>query len=244
MNIKKYALQGLLYLAVVSVFLGATWLGSEAVTVISQEIPVQRSHTIIIDAGHGGEDGGAVSCTGARESDINLDIACRLRDLLHLLGLRTRMIRTTDISVYTAGTTLAQKKVSDLRQRVRIINETEDPILISIHQNTFSDPRYSGAQTFHNGAGESEALAKSLQEAFCALLNPGSKRQVKKADGIYMMENIRCTAVLAECGFLSNPAEEAQLRSENYQRKIAALIACTVGNFLDGQTNDRYNIEN
>lgn len=238
MNIKKCAAQALVYFSVVSVFLGATYLGSEAVTVISQEIPAERSHTIIIDAGHGGEDGGAVSCTGAKESDINLAIARKLNDLLHLLGCRTRMIRTTDISVYNAGTTLAQKKVSDLRERVRIISEAEDPILISIHQNTFSDPRYSGAQIFHNGAGQSEALAKALQEAFCALLNPGSKRQVKKADGIYLMENIICTAVLAECGFLSNPAEEAKLRSEQYQQKIAALMGCTVGNYLDGQTND------
>lgn len=238
MGIRKYVLQTCIYISVVAVFLAATYLGSEAVTVISQEIPVERSHTIVIDAGHGGEDGGAVSCTGAKESDINLSIALKLNDLLHLLGCRTRMIRSTDISVYTEGTTLAQKKVSDLRERVRIIGETEDAILVSIHQNTFSDPRYSGGQIFHNGAGESEALAKSLQEAFCGCLNPGSRRQVKRADGVYLMEHIRCTAVLAECGFLSNSAEEAMLRSNGYQTKIAAVIACTVGYFLDGQTND------
>ena len=238
MNIKKYAIQALIYLSVVSVSLGVTYLGSEAVTVISQEIPVERSHTIIVDAGHGGEDGGAVSCTGAKESDINLSIAMKLNDLLHLLGHRTRMIRTTDISVYTAGTTLAQKKVSDLRERVRIVSETEDPILISIHQNTFSDARYSGAQIFHNGAGESVALANALQDGFSSTLNPGSKRAVKKAEGVYLMENIHCTAILAECGFLSNPAEEAKLRNSDHQQKIAAIIACTLGNFLDGQTND------
>lgn len=238
MNMKKCAAQALLYVVVVSVFLGATYLGNEAVTAISREIPMERSHTVIIDAGHGGEDGGAVSCTGVRESDINLSIALKLNDLLHLLGYRTRMIRTTDISVYTAGTTLAQKKVSDLRERVRMVAETENPILVSIHQNTFSDPRYSGAQVFHNGAGESAALAESLQERFCALLNPGSKRTIKTAAGIYLMEQVSCTAVLAECGFLSNPAEEALLREGEYQNKLSAVIACTLGNFLDGQTND------
>lgn len=238
MNLKKYAMQGLTYVLVVSFFLGATWWGSRAVSVISQRLPVERSRTIIIDPGHGGEDGGAVSCTGVKESGINLDIALKLNDLLHLLGHRTRMIRTTDISVYTAGTTLAQKKVSDLRERVRIVSETEDPILISIHQNTFSDARYSGAQIFHNGAGESMALANALQDGFSSTLNPGSKRAVKKAEGVYLMENIHCTAILAECGFLSNPTEEAKLRKADHQQKIAAVIACTLGNFLDGQTND------
>lgn len=238
MDMKKCAVQALVYLLVVSVFLGAAYLGSEAVTVISQEIPLERSHTIIVDAGHGGEDGGAVSCTGAKESAINLDISLKLNDLLRLLGYRTRMIRTTDVSVYTAGTTLAQKKVSDLRERVRIVKETEDAILVSIHQNTFSDPRYSGAQIFHNGASESAALANALQESFCGLLNPGSKRAVKEAEGVYLMENVSGNAVLVECGFLSNPAEEAKLRQPEYQQKIAAVIACTLGNFLDCQTND------
>ena len=238
MNIKKCAVQALIYLTVVSVFLGGTWLGSEAVTVISQEIPVERSHTIIVDAGHGGEDGGAVSCTGVKESEINLRIALKLNDLLHLLGHRTRMIRTTDISVYTAGNTLAQKKVSDLRERVRIVGETESPILVSIHQNTYPDARYSGPQMFYNGAGDSAALAETIQESFRTSLSPGTHRAVKRAEGIYLMENAPCPAVLAECGFLSNPAEEARLRDEGYQRKVCAVIACALGNFLDGQTND------
>ena len=148
MDMKKCALQALTYFTVVSVFLGITCLGSRAVTVISQAIPVERTHTIVIDAGHGGEDGGAVSCTGVKESGLNLDIALGLRDLLHLMGHRTRMVRTTDTAVYTAGETLAQKKVSDLRRRVEIVNETENAVLVSIHQNTFSESRYSGAHGF------------------------------------------------------------------------------------------------
>ncbi|MBQ8238293.1 MAG: N-acetylmuramoyl-L-alanine amidase [Oscillospiraceae bacterium] len=238
MNIKKCVSQAMIYFAVVSCFLAATYLGNEAVTVISQEIPVDRSHIIIIDAGHGGEDGGAVSCTGAKESEINLSIALKFNDLLHLLGYQTRMTRTTDISVYTTGATLAQKKVSDLRERVRIVTSTEDPILISIHQNTFSDSRYSGVQVFFNGAGESEALAKKIQDTFSTVLNPGIQRQIKRADGIYLMENVSCTAILAECGFLSNPREEVLLRMPAYQQKIAAVIGTTLSNFLDGQTND------
>ena len=238
MNVKKYTGQVLIYFVVVGAFLAATWWGSEAVTVISQEIPVERNHTIVIDAGHGGEDGGAVSCTGVKESGINLEIAHRVNDLLHLLGCRTQMIRTTDISVYTSGQTLAQKKVSDLKERVRIVNETQDPLLVSIHQNTFSDSRYSGGQIFYSTAGESKALADILQQRFCQTLNPGSSRQSKMADGVYLMENIRCTAVLAECGFLSNAGEEAMLRTPAYQQKIAGVLAAELINFLDRQTND------
>lgn len=235
---KKYLGQGLVYLTVVSFFLAATWWGSRAVTVISQEIPLERDHTIVIDAGHGGEDGGAVSCTGVKESSINLEISLKLRDLLHLLGFRTRMIRTGDISVYTSGSNLAQKKVSDLKERVRIIAETENPVLVSIHQNKFSDPRYSGAQVFYHGAEESGVLAKNLQARFCDTLNPGSERQSKRADGVYLMEHAACTAVLVECGFLSNPREEALLRTPGHQRKIACVIASELANHLDRQTND------
>lgn len=238
MDFKKYAAQGLIYILVVSFFLGATWCGSRAVTVISQEIPLERAHTIVIDPGHGGVDGGAVSCTGVSESKINLEISLRLNDLLHLLGHRTKMIRTTDISVYTSGQTIAQKKVSDLKERVRIIYETENAVLVSVHQNTFSDPKYSGAQIFYNTAGESQALADALQQCFAETLNPGSTRQSKRASGIYLMEQIRCTGILAECGFLSNPREEALLRNGGHQRKTAAVIAAALSNFLDGQTND------
>jgi N-acetylmuramoyl-L-alanine amidase len=142
------------------------------------------------------------------------------------------MIRTTDKSVYTQGETIAAKKVSDLRQRVKIVNETEDAILISIHQNTFSESRYSGAQVFYGPEGESSILAEMVQGAFCKSLNPGSNRRAKKADGIYLMQHIDCTGILVECGFLSNKEEEAALHSPDYQRKICCVIATTVGTFL------------
>ena len=132
----------------VLMLLCAYW-GSRVVTVISEELPFVRKHCIVIDPGHGGEDGGAVSCTGRMESEYNLAISRRLDDLLHLLGYRTRMTRTSDVSIYTTGSTLAQKKVSDLKERVRIVNETGNALLVSIHQNQFSDSRYSGAQVFY-----------------------------------------------------------------------------------------------
>lgn len=222
------------YILIISLFLAIAYWTSIATTTIAQMIPVERDHTFVIDPGHGGIDGGATSCTGILESQFNLEISLRLRDLLHLLGYNTKMIRTDDISVYTSGETIASKKVSDLRARVRMVEKTENPILISIHQNTFSDSRYHGPQVFYGPKGEGEQLAKKLQERLTACLNPGSNRMAKKADGIYLMQNINCTGVLVECGFLSNPEEEGKLRNKTYQNQICCVIASTVANFLDG----------
>ena len=181
--------------------LSAVW-GSRAVTAITQTAPLTGRRCVIIDAGHGGEDGGATSCTGVLESRLNLEIALKLNDLLHLLGYDTAMVRTTDVSVY-------------------------------IHQNTFSDSRYSGAQVFFSRNTESRALAKALQAALAEYLNPGSQRQPKRATGVYLMEHIDRPGALIECGFLSNPEEEAKLRDPEYQRRLCCVIAATLSNFLD-----------
>lgn len=219
------------FLTIASVILIAQW-GSRAVTVIAENSPIERERCIIIDAGHGGEDGGATSCSGKLESAFNLEISLRLNDLFHLLGYDTAMIRTTDISVYTKGETIAQKKVSDLKERVRIVNETENALLLSIHQNNFSDSRYSGAQVFYAGTEGSEELARQLQAAFVSTLNQGSNRKSKRSDGIYLMEHINRPGVLIECGFLSNPGEEAKLRSGEYQKKLCCVVAATVSQYL------------
>ena len=221
------------YLLVVILFLGFAQLGSNAVTAIAESAPVLRENTIIIDAGHGGVDGGATSCTGVLESNLNLQIALRLDDLMHLLGYQTVMIRTDDISVYTEGETIAEKKVSDLKERVRIVNERENAILISIHQNTFSDSRFGGAQVFYAATEGSYELAQTLQKTFVTILNPGSNRKSKKANGIYLMKQIQTIGVLIECGFLSNPEEEAMLRSDDYQKRLCCVIASSISNFTD-----------
>jgi len=213
-------------------FLFAAVGGSRAVSAIAESVPVQNRTCVIIDAGHGGVDGGATSCTGVLESKINLEIALRLEDMLHLLGYKTLMIRNTDRSVYTSGETIAAKKVSDLKERVRIINDTENALLISIHQNYFSDSRYFGAQMFYTNTEESKKLANQMQTALIATLNHGSNRKPKLADGIYLMNHIQCTGILIECGFLSNPEEEAKLRNAEYQKALGCVIAATVGHFL------------
>lgn len=216
------------YLLVVILFLGIAKLGSDTVTTIQQQRPVERTTCIIIDAGHGGIDGGATSCTGVLESHMNLEIALRLENVFQLLGYDTMMIRRTDESVYTEGNTIASQKVSDLKERVRICNETPGGVLVSIHQNTYSDSKYKGAQVFYGGAGESQSIAKALQQNLVDTLNPGSQRKSKEAKGVYLMEHITCPGILIECGFVTNPEEEALLRDKHYQVQLCAVIAATV----------------
>ena len=231
-QIKKYLTLIPVYILVLCAFIGIAVYGNKAVTVLSENAPVKERTTVIIDAGHGGIDGGATSCTGVLESKLNLEIALKLNDLMHLLGINTVMIRTTDTSIHTSGSSIAEIKVSDLKERVRIVNDRDEAILLSIHQNTFSNSRYSGAQVFYAPTGNSKELAEQLQANLIRSVNKNSNRTIKKADGIYLMQHIDCTGILVECGFLSNPAEEAQLRNDEYQRKLCCVIASTLSGYL------------
>lgn len=223
----------LIYSIVIPAFVAMSYWGNRAVTTISERIPPASGKCIVIDAGHGGEDGGTVSCTGIPESRYNLEIALRLDSLLQLLGYQTRMIRSEDTSVYISGNSIAQRKVSDLKERVRIVNEIHDALLVSIHQNYFSESIYSGAQVFYADSQSSRELAELLQKGLVETVNPGSNRKCKKADGIYIMNHVECTAVLVECGFLSNQQEEARLRDKTYQLKICSVIATTLAGSME-----------
>ena len=205
-----------------------------AVAVFSRE----TGTTVVVDAGHGGEDGGTLSCTGVRESGLNLEIALRVNDLFALLGQRTRMLRTQDVSLHdTDAATIAARKESDIRARVRnrtqTVNDTPDALLVSIHQNFFSEGKYRGAQVFYAAADGSRALAERLQTALGTQLDPDNHRACKKAGEIYLLKHVSCPAVLVECGFLSNPAEEALLRTPEYQKKLAAVLCCGMLEFLE-----------
>ena len=207
--------------------------GSKAITAISDSTVFADRHTLIIDAGHGGEDGGATSCTGILESEYNLNIALRLDALMNLLGVQTKMVRTTDISVYTSGNTISQKKISDLKERVRLVNSTDKALLVSIHQNYFSQSQYSGAQVFYSENAISKEFARNTQSLLINSLNPGSNRAAKKASGIYLMQKVTCPAILVECGFISNPNETSLLGSSDYQKKLCCVLASAVITQLD-----------
>lgn len=214
---------------------GALVLSEAGSAVTAMSAAPEEGTVFVLDAGHGGEDGGAVSTMGTRESDINLEVAGRLNILMNFLGMKTKMVRTTDISVYTEGTTIAQKKVSDIRHRVQIVEETPGAVLVSIHQNCFPQAQYRGAQVFY--AKGSEALAELLQRAMCTHVDPNNHRECKPIRDVYLMEHITCPGVLIECGFLSNPQEEQLLKDPGYQKKLAAAIACTLLSYLE-DTNE------
>ena len=208
------------------------WGGEQAVSAISDRVPTKRARTIIVDAGHGGEDGGATSCTGRLESGYNLEIALRLEDMLHFLGCKTLMVRRTDTAIYKKGETIAQKKVDDLKQRVRISNSNDGNVLLSIHQNYFSQGQYSGAQVFYAMNDSSKTLANTLQQNLVTSLDPGNKRKAKAGEGIYLLEKRTGCGVLIECGFLSNLSEEALLRQPDYQKKLVCVIGTTTASNL------------
>lgn len=184
-------------------------------------------YQLILDAGHGGEDGGAVSISGVAESGINLAVVRKLDQLLGFYGIAPKLLRETDISLHDASAeTLRQKKVSDLKNRVAAIEVVENGVLISIHQNTFSNAAYHGAQVFYREGEESKALASLVQSAIRDGVDPANKRTPTKIpDSVYLMKHITCPAVLVECGFLSNPTEEEKLRSEGYQTQLALCVA-------------------
>ena len=223
---------GLFCCLVVSITLFVTKLGCEVVSVMAEHRSITNQYCIVIDPGHGGEDGGAVSVSNLPESEYNLSIALRLKDLIHLLGYQTKMIRTEDISVYTKGEKLSEKKASDLQERVRIVNETDNAVLVSIHQNHFPEPIYNGAQVFYAQTAGSEDLAEQIQRLIKTSINPGSRRQVKKAEKIFLMSRVCCPAVLIECGFLSNPQEELKLRDPEYQKILCSVISVALAQYL------------
>lgn len=221
-----------LYCTVFVLLLLIAGKGSSAVSTYYENQRIKNITTIVIDPGHGGIDGGATSYSGILESQINLEISLRLDDLLHLLGINTVMIRKTDESIYTTGATISQKKISDLRERVRIVSSVENAVLISIHQNYFSDSRYCGPQIFYKNGQGSKTFAKELQNNLNKYLAPNSNRNIKLASGIYLLDKINCDSVLIECGFISNPSDDAKLNDEGYQKNLCVVIATTCSGFI------------
>ncbi len=197
----------------------------------------EKKGTIVLDAGHGGEDGGAVGVNGLLEKDVNLAIALELEKYLKQNHFDVIMIRDTDSSVGDQTLkTIAERKRSDTKSRLRTVEETGECILISIHQNHFSQSKYSGAQVFYSGNREESALlAEAIRQNIVDSLQPGNKRENKQAESsIYLLYNCHMPAVLVECGFLSNPEEAEKLSKESYQKDMAAAIYNGLIDYLQG----------
>ena len=197
----------------------------------ANKIPV-----IIIDAGHGGFDGGAVANDGTIEKDINLKISFYLQEYLELSGFETIMTRYEDTSLEDDGlNSIRQKKTSDIHNRLKLMDETDNSIFISIHQNKYHIEKYSGLQVFYSPefSEESSELARNIQENVTEILQPHNERQIKKCGtSVYLIYNAVKPAVLVECGFLSNYNETELLKTDIYQRKLAFSIALGIQDYV------------
>lgn len=188
---------------------------------ISDNLPV-----IVIDPGHGGEDGGAVSDNGVLEKDINLSIANDTSALFYLLGFDILRTRKNDMALDSGEDTIRKRKVSDMKKRLEIFNSSKENTIISIHQNKFSESKYHGAQIFYSPNNpKSKQLADSIKYSVKGLLQPDNERECKKADGgIYLLKNTNNPAIIVECGFISNEEECNHLLDKQYQKQMAFSI--------------------
>lgn len=200
-------------------------------------LPAEKTPIIVLDAGHGGADGGCSSAEGVPEKGINLNILLKLRDILLLNGYEVEVTRDTDISIHDSGIEgLANQKSSDMDNRLAVFNKYDNALCLSIHQNQFTQPQYRGAQMFYSATNPaSEALARSLQGSFRTLLQPDNDREIKQCGKelflCYFSEN---PTVMAECGFLSNPDEAAMLNTDEYQTKIALTLFSGISSYISG----------
>ena len=193
---------------------------------------------LVIDAGHGGADGGAVASDGTLESDINLDIALRLEALARFWGVTPVMTRASaDIAYPSEAGSIAAKKVADQHARVGLVNNTPGAVLLSIHQNNYPAASPHGIQVFFGPVAGSDAFAQIAQGNLTAQLCPDNRRVASPIDrGVYLMKSVNCPAVLVECGFLSNPDDLQSLKSETYRTKLAAVLLASWLQYTKGSS--------
>lgn len=203
---------------------------------LSASLNGKINYKVIIDAGHGGIDGGTQSADGVLEKDINLKIALKLRDILNSFGINTVMTRETDLSLHSEGIEgIRNQKVSDINNRLSIVESTPDALFVSIHQNYFTQQKYSGAQVFYSGNNpESEKLALAIRSSIILNQQKGNTREIKKSGSeIYLLKKATVPAVMLECGFLSNEREAALLETEDYQYQIAFFTALGIIDYIN-----------
>lgn len=194
---------------------------------------------IVIDAGHGGLDSGAVGVTGVLEKDINLSIVLALKDMFEMSGFRVVLTRSEDISIYSSGVEgIRNQKISDMDNRLAIIKSYPDSIFLCVHQNNFTDPQYFGGQMFYNNNNpNNRTLATIMQNRFREL-RPENDREIKlSGEELYLLKSNPNPSLMIECGFLSNPEEEQLLSTWEFQQKVAFTIYSGVLEFIDATAN-------
>ncbi len=191
--------------------------------------------TVVIDAGHGGEDGGAVGVDGSFEKDLNLNIAFLLRDMLESNGIRTVLTRDEDILLYDRNVDYhGRKKVLDLAARLKIGKETENSVFVSIHMNSFPQQQYSGLQVWYSpNDSRSAEIAENVRKNVVSLLQEQNTRKIKPASSnIFLLNRLESPAILIECGFISNPTECSLLNTQEYRKQLAFAIFASISEFI------------
>ena len=214
-------------------FLLFSFLSCERIGKLASAFAVRSPGTVVVDAGHGGEDGGAVTKSGVPEKNINLKIAVDLEQLLKASGFRVVMTRTSDVSLSGDLDTIRERKADDIHRRMEIVESQGDCIFVSIHQNRFQQSQYHGAQIFYSmNESSSKDLAEAIRKKITGMIQKDNSRQTKPAtSSIYLLYHARVPAVLVECGFLSNENEAALLQDETYQKKMAFAVCCGILEF-------------
>ncbi len=198
------------------------------------ETAANAQAVILIDAGHGEPDGGATGAkTGALEKDINLAIAQKVCEKLESAGEAVLQTRETDSGLYTTeNASIRQKKQEDMKKRAEMANSVGVSMLVSIHMNHFTDPKYSGPQVFYQkGSEDGKRLAEEIRLAILEDIGPHCTREIKPTGDLYLLRQTKVPAVIVECGFLSNAEEESLLLDEAYRDKMAAAICKGILNF-------------
>ena len=207
----------------VFVFILTTGNTEEQNTYISTVSLPASGKTIVIDAGHGVPDEGAQSSNGTTEAETNLKIALKLQNLLEQSGCTVILTRSDENAIYDIDSkTLKQKKISDIKNRVKIGNESSADIFVSIHLNKIPQSQYDGWQTFYKaGSNEGKKLAESIQNNLNEAIQKENNRIAKTIDNIYIIKHVEIPITIVECGFLSNPTEEKKLLEDDYQNRLA-----------------------
>lgn len=223
---KKYGALFLSLLIAAALYAIIEKLSGQQYLVVSAERHAEAPSILILDPGHGGEDGGAVSADGLVESGVNLDIALRMRELCGFLGVQCTMTREGETLAYPPElTSVAERKRWDTRRRTEFINAQPNAVLLSIHQNNYPSPQPRGPQAFYGHVDGSQTLSEIIHTNMVSALLPDSRRVAAPAPkGVYIMSNVDCRAVLVECAFLSNPIDSTLLRTDTYKTKIAAIL--------------------
>lgn len=219
----------------VCILLISIFCGVGIVSVSSKDAIPKPNYTIVIDAGHGGRDAGCSGVTGTNESDVNLKIAKSLEKQLKTLGINVVMTRQDGNGLYDAN--VDNYKLSDMNNRLEIINNASPNMVISIHQNSYTDSRQIGAQVFYQESDkESEEFANCVRTQLLAQLD-NARQEIIKGDYYLLKESIS-PAIIVECGYLTNAQEERLLISEDYQDKVAYSIMCGVVRYFSLCGND------